>query len=41
LVLVERFPETGLGRAINDRLKRAVQSGAWFWMLLEAVISCL
>lgn len=28
LVLVERFPETGLGRAINDRLKRAVQSGA-------------
>lgn len=28
LVLVERFPDTGLGRAINDRLKRAVQSGA-------------
>ncbi len=27
LVLVERFPEAGLGRAINDRLKRAVQSG--------------
>lgn len=26
LVLVEHFPETGLGRAINDRLKRAVQS---------------
>lgn len=27
LLLVERFPEAGLGRAINDRLKRAVQSG--------------
>ena len=28
LVLVERFPETGLGRAINDRLSRAVFSAA-------------
>lgn len=27
LILVERFPEQGLGLAINDRLSRAVQSG--------------
>lgn len=27
LILVERFPEVGLGMAINDRLSRAVQSG--------------
>lgn len=27
LILVERFPEIGLGMAINDRLSRAVQSG--------------
>lgn len=27
LILVERFPDVGLGLAINDRLSRAVQSG--------------